>query len=222
MVEDRIEQALNKVRQPVKPEVFHRKFTYDNYLEAHAWLDAIFKNGCFIPKNPEEGKLPTCVRCGGRCCNEFMMTEGKEKDLPTLVWNEHVYFVDPEFRMGKNGYVFCGRKDKKNCANKLIICKIHPFYPAKIHLLEEECDFAVYISSYSPDRRMCTSVEFDEWQIKKLSRFFRWLYGEFPENRLAYIAHFAIQTEKECLTKEEIHDAFFKGYECSVNKIYRP
>jgi hypothetical protein len=215
-------EKLQKVRQPIKKDIFHRKFNYDNYLDAHAWLDAIFKNGLFVEKDSPKFRESACMRCGGRCCNEFMMVNGTDKELPTLVWGEHVYFKDPEFRDSKYGYVICGRKDKINCNNKLIICKLHPFYPAKIHILEEECDYSVYISNYSKDRAMCTAVEYDEWQIKELSLFFRWLYGEYPENRLVYIAHFAIQDTQECISKEKVHDAFLKGYECSVNRIYRP
>ena len=151
-----LEKKLGKVRQPMKKGSFHKKFSYENYRQAHDWLDAIFKNGKFVcDDEPEKAKESICVKCGGACCSHGNMIGEGQKMLPTLVWNEHIYFEDPEFTIEKNGMMVCGRKDKACCSNKLILCKIHPFYPAKIHLLEEECDFSIYIASYKIGRASC-------------------------------------------------------------------
>lgn len=226
MLDAQIETILNSVRQPMKSHIFHKKFTYENYLQAHAWLDAIFKNGRFVCGDESHIKQSVCAQCGGACCSHGNMVGEGAKQLPTLVWNEHIYFDDPEFTAVKNGFMICKRQDKACCAHKLILCKIHPFYPARIHLLEEECDFSIYIASYSSDRKMCTNVinEVEPWQIEELYRLFHWLYGEFPENRLTYLAHFFLDDNKQLLSdqvSEKMHDAFFKGYECSINKIFR-
>ncbi len=208
------------------------KFSYKDYQIAHAWLDEIFFNGCTTSPSEREHATCICELCGGKCC----ISEYKEhitelgysphptsagKPLPTLTWNENIYFRDPEFTDGLNGSLICHRKDPKMCANKMILCKIHPFYPVKIHILPEECNYSIYLASYSSDRRMCTGIEYRPEQLRELSHFFQWLYGEFPENRLTYIAHSFISYDGSPISPEKFHDAFFKGFECTINTIYK-
>jgi len=104
----------------------------------------------------------------------------------------------------------------------MLICKVHPFYPARIHLLEEECNYAIHLSSFAAERRLCTSIECEEWQLEELSLFYKWLYGQFPENRLMYILHSLAHFDGTAIPNEEVIEALMKGSDVSCNIVYRP
>jgi len=215
-----------------KHALFKKKFSYSDYQEAHKWLDEIFINGC--PIDTSLTNTPSvCQSCGGYCCHSDFLEKYTElyqtnplltngKIVPIMAWNEDIYFKDPEFIDGDHHAMVCHRKDGAHCTNKMIMCKVHPFYPAKIHILEEECNYAIYLSCYSKDRRMCTAIEYEAWQLRELSQFYQWLYGEFPENRIIYILYSMLHFDGSPLPNSELADGFLKGIDFSVNIIYRP
>ena len=204
-----------------------KKFSYSDYLEAHKWLDAIFYNGCTVNRN-ERTTPSICEQCGGLCCQIDQFTlKPKEfvdegKPLPLMVWNENIYFQDTEFLSDPTGNLICKRTDPINCKNKMIICKAHPFYPAKIHLLEEKCDYAININSYDEHRRLCARIEYEEWQLQELSYFYQWLYGNFPENRLVYILYSLLHLDGSTILDSQVLDIFQQGVDCSSNIVFQP
>ena len=168
------------------------KFSKEMYEEAHRRLDAIFENGVF-----EDASV--CFKvCKGQCCS--MTGEDGKQDvtapwhIPSMVWDEHLHYSDKENTIS-GVHLVCLRKDKPACSNKPLICKLHPYYPTKIALRIEECDFGISIST---KRRHCFDIKMKPETFEKLSDFYKWLYGEFFDNRLAYVL-----SELETVVAEE-------------------
>lgn len=164
-------------------------------------MEDVFTNGVF------EDASVCFQHCKGQCCSQIGENGKHDPSLPwhvpTMVWDESIHYTDPENKAEDPQTITCLRKGKRNCSNKPVVCKIHPYYPARISIRLEDCDFGI---SLSTKRSHCAQIRVTDAFLQKLSDFFLWLYSDL-DNRVAYMGDEVSAAE----TAEEAAQIFHEG-----------